>query len=52
MIIFGAQVLALTEDGSRLFTWNKATGGISVLFDVFRLMNQPNESRFRFIYGI
>ncbi|KAF8350478.1 Utp21 specific WD40 associated putative domain-containing protein [Amanita rubescens] len=35
MIIFGAQILALTDDGSRLFAWNTTTGDLdsSIEFD-------------------
>jgi hypothetical protein len=52
MIIFGAQILALTEDGGRVFAWNTTTGGILLPFYVFRLTYQPNEYRFRFIHRI
>ena len=52
MIIFGAQILALTEDGSRMFAWNTTTGGTLMSFYVFHLTSRPNEYRFRFVYRV
>ena len=52
MIIFGAQILVLTEDGSRMFAWNTTTGGTSMLFYSLHLTSRPNERRFGFIYRV
>jgi hypothetical protein len=45
MIVFGAHILALTEDGHRLLAWSTETGGETNMFVhgcISLMQNQPS----------